>query len=159
MITSIWQDPATKIFYFKNKISSDFKQQKRFFNLIFENTEIDKVQKILLKYRIKNYIDIDFEWKDIYGKRLINTTLDINYNLFKKITDELEKNNVYVYGKNIMNIFNEPISGKPEDKKIWFLDIEVNNEDVKNYSGKINSITYYDSYKKKYIFFLCIIKN
>ncbi|WGS65490.1 DNA polymerase domain-containing protein [Marinitoga aeolica] len=148
MITSIWQDPSTKIFYFKENINSDIKQQKRYFNLIFEHTEINKVQKILSKYRINNYVDIDFDWKDIYGKKLINTTLDINYNIFRKIIDEMERNNVYVYGKNIMNIFNSPISEKPEDKKIWFLDIEVNSEDIKNYTGNITSITYYDTYKK-----------
>jgi len=149
LITSFWQDPSAKIFYYKEKINSSFKQQKRFFNLIFEHTEIAKVEKILLKYRINDYINIDFDWKDIYGKKLINTTLDINYSLFRKITDEMERNNIYVYGKNIMNIFNKSISENTDDKKIWFLDIEVNSEDIKNYTYNITSITYYDTFKKK----------
>lgn len=157
MITSFWQDPSTKVFYFKEGLNSNIKQQKRLFNLIFENTEINKVQKILSQYRINNYIDIDFDWKDIYGKKLINATLDINYNLFKKITDALKKQNVHIYGKNIMNIFNKPLSENPDDKKIWFLDIEVDSEDIQNYNGKIISITYYDTYKKD--FFTLIVYN
>ncbi|GAB6190057.1 hypothetical protein JCM30566_18000 [Marinitoga arctica] len=159
MIISIWQDPTTKEFYFKDSINSKLKKEKKYFNLIFEDKYIDRVEKILLKYRIKDFIDIDFNWKDIYGKKLINVTLDISYNLFKKISEDLEKNKIYTYGKNLMNIFNMPISENPEDKKIWFLDIEVTSDDVKNYNGKIISITYYDTYKKEYYAFVVYNKK
>jgi len=151
MVTSIWQDPNSKEFYFREGINTPLKKEKKYFNLIFEDKEIIKVEKILLKNRIKNYIDVDFEWKDIYGKRLINTTLDIPYYKLKKIIEDMEKSNINVYGKNIMNIFNKNISENPDDKKIWFLDIEVDSDNIDDYSGNITSITYYDSFKKEYI--------
>jgi DNA polymerase-2 len=151
MVTSIWQDPNSKEFYFREGINTHLKKEKKYFNLIFEDKEIIKVEKILLKNRIKNYIDVDFEWKDIYGKRLINTTLDIPYYKLKKIIEDMEKSNINVYGKNIMNIFNKNISENPDDKKIWFLDIEVDSDNIDDYSGNITSITYYDSFKKEYI--------
>ncbi|MBM7558845.1 DNA polymerase domain-containing protein [Marinitoga litoralis] len=151
MVTSIWQDPNSKEFYFREGINTPLKKEKKYFNLIFEDKEIIKVEKILLKNRIKNYIDVDFEWKDIYGKRLINTTLDIPYYKLKKIIEDMEKNNINIYGKNIMNIFNKNISENPDDKKIWFLDIEVDSDNIDDYSGNITSITFYDSFKKEYI--------
>ncbi|KLO21881.1 hypothetical protein X275_08305 [Marinitoga sp. 1197] len=159
MITSIWQDPSTKEFYFKEHINSKLKKEHKYFNLIFEDVYIDKVEKILSKYRIKSFVNIDFNWKDIYGKNLINTTLDISYNLFKKISDELERNNIYVYGKNIMNIFSKNISENPDDKKVWFLDIEVTSENVDDYNGYITSITYYDTYKNEYYAFVVYNKK
>lgn len=151
MVISIWQNPNSKEFYFKEGINTPLKKEKKYFNLIFEENEIIRVEKILSKYRINNYIDVDFNWKDIYGKKLINATLDIPYHLFKRITEDMENKNIKVYGQNIMNIFKKTISENPDDKKIWFLDIEVDSENIEDYSGNITSITYYDTFKKEYI--------
>ncbi|KAF2955828.1 DNA polymerase domain-containing protein [Marinitoga sp. 38H-ov] len=159
MITSIWQNPNTKEFYFKEGINTPLKKEKKYFNLIFEENEIIKVEKILLKNRIKDYIEVDFDWKDIYGKRLINTTLDVPYYKLKRIIEDMEKKNINVYGKDIMNIFNKNISENPDDKKIWFLDIEVDSENIENYNENIISITFYDTFKKEFIALIVYNKN
>lgn len=163
-VTAIWQNNLTRNIYFKTGVNSKWIKKENNFNLLFEEKDLAIIKKILYINRLdKKYIkNVESGWKDVFNINIIRTVFNekVSFYKFSKIIKEIEEKGKKIYGYNIMDIFEGEISDKISDKKIWYLDIEVEENETKSYNknipisisadGTIISIAYYDSYIKDY---------
>lgn len=181
-ITHFWNYYST--IYYKTHPESEFEK----FNLemlVFFDKDNQQIQKDLLSQQfsdkdqayIKKNIEIIKDYKNIYGSTVVglrfNPYTGKYYNSFNRL---LKETGIVQYGQNITkyNIITDPgIEIDNSNRKIWFLDIEIDNfsrnveseEDITEESLQFDktveeqkfpiiSITVYDSIEKMYYQFI-----
>ncbi|NUU97813.1 DNA polymerase domain-containing protein [Marinitoga sp. 1138] len=162
-VSAIWQNPNNKQFYYKERPFSKWIKLNKSLTFLFERHLKKEIVQLLRENNFKNsdIKNVEEDWKDIFNKPLVKVNFEnnISYYRYNNFLKKLKEKGIGIYGRDIINIFPYDISERIEDKRIWFLDIEVEgDEDITEDTvpssilakGMIISITYYDSYEKEY---------
>ncbi len=134
----------------------------------FIQDSIKKSKKYSITDYIKEFISIkESDYKTIDGKELISIEFRKSYTfLYKNFKKQLKNYKIMYYGSEINGLFlgKDEISEKYSDRRVWFIDIETDNEltkedtsvMVENADKPISSIQVYDTYQKEYFIWILI---
>ncbi|MCP5454902.1 MAG: hypothetical protein H7A30_01325 [Thermotogae bacterium] len=165
-VSAIWQDNLSKNMYYKERPNDSWHKKDTNLSLLFETREKDLIKEILMKNKIytSSVIETDDSWHDIFGRKITKIVFEKNvfYRNILNTVNEFESMGKRIYGFNLPDIFDGEISDNIKDKRIWFLDIEVEEYDFTpkkipisvRADGTIISIVFYDSFFKKYTSFV-----